>query len=86
MRTLFGSILIGCGLLVAGLSGLCLLVIAGNLAVSIGSVGELYALPAMLIFAGVPLLVGIAMFILGRRQIRKADEEAQERIQSDIFE
>jgi len=75
MRSFFGAILLGAGILVAGLSGLCTVFALGSALLGGMSREELSYLPAVLIFAGVPFVIGIGMFLLGRRLIRSADRE-----------
>jgi hypothetical protein len=82
MRSFFGAALLGCGVLIAGLSGLCTLVLIGG---SVGS-SDTSILGIALLIGGVPCVLGIGMVFLGRRQIRKADEEARDRVQSDVFD
>ena len=78
MRSLFGGLLLGCGLLIAGLSGLCtLLVVGGSLAnTSTRGVSEFAStIPAVLIFAGIPFVIGLGLFFLGRYLLRSGREE-----------
>lgn len=90
MSKLFGGILIGCGIVIAGLSGLCLLVVGGSFLAEFGSDGGagefLSFLPTALIFAGVPLAAGVGMFFLGRHLIRRADEQKLDIDRTNPFE
>lgn len=75
MRSFFGATLLGCGILIAGLSGLCtLLLLATSLAEGMNS-DEMMYLPAALIFAGVPFIIGLGIALGGRHLIRSADRE-----------
>jgi hypothetical protein len=77
MQKLFGSLLLGCGIIFAGLSGLCTLLVAGSALVGSSNGEEMMSvLPASLIFGGVPIAIGIGMFFGGRALLRsaKADE------------
>lgn len=80
MKQFFGAMLMGCGVLVAGLSGLCLTMLLGAtlLDPAATATGEQLAyLPAVLIFAGFPLVIGIAMFLGGRYAIRSAEADTR---------
>ena len=78
MQKLFGSLLLGCGIIVAGLSGLCTLLFAGSalLGPSNGQ-DAMSVIPAALLFGGIPIGIGIGMFFGGRALLRaaKRDEE-----------
>lgn len=73
MKGLFGGIFLGCGLLIAVLSGLC----TGMLLLSAGFGGEdlALALPMALLFGGIPFGIGLGLFFLGRALIRQAGRE-----------
>jgi hypothetical protein len=77
MRSFFGATLLGCGILIAGLSGLCTLALMFSILVdsSAASREELMYLPAALIFAGIPFVMGIGLYFIGRHLIRTADRE-----------
>lgn len=86
MRSFFGAALIGCGILIAALSGLCTLVFLGASMGSSGGGEAIAMLPLALGLGGVPFVIGVGLLWLGRRLIRKADREAQEAVQSDVFD
>ena len=88
MRKLFGGVLIGCGILIAGLSGLCLMGIVGSVLVGLvgggNAIESLSMLPLVLIYAGIPL--GVGLFFLGRQLLRNADAQTQSPgDQTDVF-
>ena len=69
MIRLLGGLLLGLGILVAGASGLCsVLVIASEMPLSALDLRE--GLPIVLAFGGIPLLIGLAMIWGGRRLLR----------------
>jgi hypothetical protein len=73
MKKLFGGILIACGILLAGVSGLCTLV---GLISGLGDLGStLSMLPLVLLYGGIPFAGGVALVIGGRTMIRQAREE-----------
>jgi len=76
MRSFFGATLLGCGILVGGLAGLCTLFFLGS--AMIGEMGreEMMYLPAFLIVSGAPFVIGVGMFFAGRHLMRKANQEA----------
>ena len=74
MRSFFGAILLGCGILIGGVSGLSALVVMGGSLTGGMSREEMMYLPAILIFAGIPFVIGVGMFFLGRHLIRSADQ------------
>jgi hypothetical protein len=81
---MLGGILIGAGILLAGLSGLC------SLAILFGS-GEFTGFqmwPAVLMFGGIPFAGGAGMIWGGRSMLRRArrEREAADRDVSKIFE
>lgn len=73
MRSFFGAMLLGCGILVAGLSGLCTLLIFISAGFNSASREELAYLPAAVIFALVPFVMGLAAFFAGRHLLRTPD-------------
>jgi len=80
MKKVFGGLLMGCGILVAGLSGLCTLLAAGSALVGSSSSQEMMSIvPAALIFGGIPLLIGLGIAYGGRALIRSAKEDASTR-------
>ena len=90
MQKLLGGVLMGCGILIAGVSGLCVLLIAGSFLTEFGGdggSGELLSMiPALLVYAGIPIGIGVGMAFLGRYVIRQADAEIETpKDQSDKF-
>jgi hypothetical protein len=79
VKNFFGATLLGCGILIAGLSGLCgMLFLGGALFDSpSGGADQFSILPAVLLIAGIPLGIGIGMIFGGRAVIRSADEDAR---------
>ena len=80
MQKVFGGLMLGCGILVAGLSGLCTLLVAGTSLIDASGPQELMSvLPASLIFGGIPVAIGIGLFFGGRALVRsaKAEEERE---------
>ena len=78
MKKLFGSLLLGCGIILGGLSGLCTLIVAGSAMAGSSSYQEIMSvLPAALLFGGIPIGIGIGMFFGGRAMLSaaKRDEE-----------
>lgn len=76
MKSLFGGILLGAGILIGGASGLCsLVVLVMGLA---DAAGVLTVLPFVLVVGGIPMAIGAALFFIGRAMIRSARREAQE--------
>jgi hypothetical protein len=76
MKSLFGGILLAAGILIAGVSGLCSLVILGMGVTEPSGVVDM--LPIVLLVGGIPFLIGLGLFFLGRAMIRAARREAQE--------
>lgn len=78
MQKVFGGLMLGCGILVAGLSGLCTLLVVGtSLIGAVSNQESMSVIPAGLIAGGIPLAIGLGLFFGGRALIRsaKADEE-----------
>jgi hypothetical protein len=67
MKRLIGGLLMAAGILIAGLSGLCSLVMLVSMLGSSGA-GELIML--VLVFGGLPFAVGLALAISGGRMLR----------------
>jgi hypothetical protein len=77
MKKIIGGALQGCGILIAGLSGLC------ALGVLIGSIAnlDLSLLLVTLVYAGIPFAIGAGMTIAGRSLVRQArGEEERDRL------
>lgn len=66
MKTVFGGILLAVGVLIAGGSGLCSLLVL----FSSGGMGGLTMIPAVLLFGGVPFAIGAGMAFGGHALIR----------------
>jgi len=82
MKSLFGGILLAVGILIAGASGLCTLVIVG-----LGFTepdGLLTIGPMALIFGGIPFLIGLALFFGGRALLRQAKGEKAQNV-AEVF-
>ena len=79
MKSFFGAITLGCGILVAGLSGLCSLLFLVGALFDGGSAGaeQMSMLPAVLLIGGIPLAIGIGMIFGGRAIVRSADADAK---------
>ena len=76
MQKLFGSLLLGCGIIVGGLSGLCTLIVAGSaLAGSSSGQEAMSVIPAALLFGGIPIAIGLGMYFGGRALLRAAKED-----------
>lgn len=70
MKSLLGGLLLGVGILVAGASGLCSLVM---LVMSLSEPSGLVdVLPMVLLFGGIPIAIGLGLFFLGRSLLRSA--------------
>lgn len=63
MRNVLGGLLIAIGFLVAGLSGLCSLIFL---------VSEPDAIGLVALVGGIPFVVGLGLFFLGRSVLRSA--------------
>jgi hypothetical protein len=76
MKSFFGGLLLAVGILVAGVSGLCSLVLLVVGATEPSGLADI--LPIVLPVGGIPFAVGLGLFFLGRSMIRAAGLEAQE--------
>jgi hypothetical protein len=71
MRQVFGGLLMGLGILIGALSGLCTVFAVGSTLIDPGSYNELTGiLPAVLIVGGVPFMAGVGLFFAGRSLLR----------------
>jgi ABC-type Fe3+ transport system permease subunit len=90
MKKLFGGLLMGCGILIAGLSGLCVLIAAGMSVTSLatpGGGGEFFSIMLMVVFiAAAPIAIGVGLFFLGRHLIRQGDAERVDLEKNNPFE
>lgn len=78
MQKVFGGLMLGCGILVAGLSGLCTLLVAGTAMLGSSSAQEtMSVIPASLIFGGIPVAIGIGLYFGGRALVRSAKEDEE---------
>jgi len=75
MKELFGGCLMLVGILVAGASGICSLMMFVGSGVQMGD--ALSMLPMVAMIGGIPLLGGIGIAVLGRSLIRDARHERQ---------
>jgi len=76
MKSLFGGILLAAGILIAGVSGLCSLVILGMGLTEPSGIVDV--LPIVLLVGGIPFLIGLGLFFLGRSMIRAARPDSQQ--------
>jgi hypothetical protein len=72
MKRVFGSILMAVGILIAGASGLCSLVVIQGTANEFG--GEFVV--QILAMGGIPFGIGLALFFGGRALVRRARADA----------
>jgi hypothetical protein len=78
MQKFMGGCLLGVGILIAGLSGLCTLLVVGTSFMdSATQDARAFAsmIPAVLIFAGIPFAIGLGLFFLGRYLMRTAKQD-----------
>lgn len=75
MKSVFGSILMAGGILIAGASGLCSLVFVMS---AFGPPsGIRIDLPIIFLVGGIPFVIGLAVFFGGRALVRQAKREAE---------
>jgi len=81
MQKLFGGILMGCGILIAGVTGLCVLILGVGLfsefGGDMGAEDVVSAIPMALTYVGLPIAIGVGLIFLGRFVIRQANEAEQ---------
>jgi hypothetical protein len=71
MKALFGGLLLAAGLLIAGASGLCSVVVAvSTLGNAAGSGDVIGMLMLILLFGGVPFTIGFGLIFWGRSLLR----------------
>ena len=90
MKAFFGGLFQGCGILFAGLAGLCTLLAAvGALMDTSTQDAREFAmmLPASLIAGGIPIGIGLLMFFGGRAMSRsaRAEREGSAEEPGDVF-
>lgn len=77
MKRVFGGLLMGLGILIATLSGMCTLIFGGGTLFDSYGVGvDTQMLMLVLIYGGVPFMIGVGLFFAGRALLR--DGEAQD--------
>lgn len=90
MRKLFGGLLMGCGILIAGVSGLCVMIALGTSLTSLftpGGGAEIFGIMTMVVFfAAAPVAIGVGLFLLGRHLIREADSSRVDLDRHNPFE
>jgi hypothetical protein len=76
MTRFFGGLLLGLGILIATLSGLCSLYFAFLFLVDgSGGVGDIWsAIGVVLLFGGIPFLIGFGLIFAGRVILRNNPE------------
>jgi hypothetical protein len=76
MSKLVGSIMMGVGILIAGLSGLCSVAVAvmglGSSGIDAGVIVQ--GLGVIAVFGGIPFAMGLGLFFGGRSVVRRAEE------------
>ena len=70
-----GGILLALGILIGGLSGLCTLVVVGSSLMDSTSEDFVPMIPAVLMVGGIPFVIGIGLFFLGRHLMRTARQD-----------
>ncbi|MDB5675969.1 MAG: hypothetical protein JWM65_2951 [Sphingomonas bacterium] len=71
MRQFFGGLLLAIGILIMTGSGLCTIVVVG-MGLTSSSINEALTMLALpLVVGGVPFLIGLGMFFVGRALSRK---------------
>lgn len=75
MQNVVGGIMLGCGILIAGLSGLCTIVVVGTSLADSGAGEFASMIPAALVFGGIPAAFGVGIFFLGRHLMRTAKKD-----------
>jgi len=73
MRRFFGGVMLAVGLLLAGASGLCSLVILGGSLTNPGP-DFLAGMGVVLLVGGIPFAIGLGLVFVGRRLLRKPDD------------
>ncbi|HKC03823.1 MAG TPA: hypothetical protein VKC17_11035 [Sphingomicrobium sp.] len=71
MKELLGGCLQGVGILVAGLTGLCTLIMLAT----VNSWRSFVAAIGSMAFIGIPFLIGVGLIVVGRALIRSGRED-----------
>lgn len=71
MKNLLGGILLAIGILIAGASGIC------SLVVLVSSLGDGSMILTILVIGGIPFLIGLGLFYAGRALIRSGRETGE---------
>lgn len=80
MKQVFGSILMAVGILIAGPSGLCSLVLlGGGMTGGGGMEGFLNMLEVVVLFGGIPFVIGLLASFYGLLLVRQAKSELAEK-------
>lgn len=69
MKNVFGGLMMGCGILIAGLAGLCTLLAAGSALIDTTTQDArefASMIPAVLIAGGIPIAIGVGLFFAGK--------------------
>lgn len=81
MKSIFGSILMAVGILIAGASGLCSF--AFVMSTVFGSTSNIrIGLPTIFFVGGIPFVIGLAVFFGGRALVRQAKRETEKTTQA----
>lgn len=75
MKRLFGGLLLAAGVLIAGASGLCVLIFFGE---ETTGGGYFATLAGVLIVGGIPFGIGTGLFLAGRALLRSAGDQLPE--------
>lgn len=71
MRKVFGGLLLALGILIAGLSGLCTVMMFTSSGTPVSADEILESLPIVLIFGGIPFVMGLGLVFAGRSLLRE---------------
>ena len=74
MKGVFGGILLGVGILIAGASGICTV---GAMFMGGSAQETLSMAPMVLAFGGIPFAIGAALVYVGRMLLREAKSERE---------
>lgn len=79
MKWLFGGILLAAGILIAGLSGLCTVLIVGSELMNPSSGPENFTgdIGSDLVIGGVPFVIGLGLLFAGRALLKSARTDQQ---------